>query len=73
MSWLEDYRDREEKMRLVKGQPISADLEAWEKYVDDGMYSLGLGESWPYDLASADLDLSMSQEDVDIGEEVLDG
>ncbi|KKL26123.1 hypothetical protein LCGC14_2398400 [marine sediment metagenome] len=62
MSWLEDYRDRDEEMRRVKGQPISADLEAWEKYVDDGMYPLAEGLSF----------LAPTQEDADIGEEVLD-
>ncbi|KKM94898.1 hypothetical protein LCGC14_1193700 [marine sediment metagenome] len=43
-------------------EPISADLEAWEKYVDDGMYPLAEGLSF----------LVPTQEDADIGEEVLD-
>ena len=73
MTWLEDYGDWEDdECPPVRSQPVVADLDAWVKYVDEGMYSLGAGESFPYDLASANLDPSMSQEDADIGEEVLD-
>ena len=74
MSWLGDYHDREDWGEYhVEYLPIGADLDSWEKYVEEGLYSLAQAESFPYDLASADLDLSMSQEDADIGEEALDG
>ena len=72
MSWLEDYGDWDDNEYHVRFLPIEADLAAWVKDGEESMDSLAHGESFPYDLPSANLDLSMTQEDTDIGEEILD-
>ncbi len=43
-------------------EPVEADLDAWVKYVNEGMDFLGNDLSF----------LRVTQEDADIGEEVLD-
>lgn len=63
MSWLEDYHDGlPSDYRHPKCLPVDADLHAWEAYVEEGLDELTHGLSF----------LGPTQEDADIGEEILD-
>ncbi len=81
MSWLEDYdRWGVEQDYQVIYLPIEADLNAWEEYVEEGLpHLVGLEPEEECDCPEPCWCVSNrysnlhSQEDADIGEEILGG